>query len=107
MEKFLHYSKITSLVLPFVLVPFTIILLIAQESIPGNPFYPVKTGLESVILAAASVNPYTKALFTTNLADTRYTEAEKLLLAKGNTSGLHDFVTQVAEAQDNISKVSN
>src|SRR5437899_2086900 len=107
MEKFVRYLKTTLLVLPFVLVPFTLVVIIAEESSPGNSFYPVKLGLESAILAVASVNPYTKALFTTNLADTRYTEAEKLLLAKGNVSGLHDFVSQVDIAQQNIARVSN
>lgn len=107
MWKFVHYIKTILVSIPFALVPFTVVVIIAQGSNPGNPFYPVKLGLESVVLAAASMNPYTKALFATNLADTRYTEAESLLLFKGNTAGLHNFVSQVAIAQQNIANVSN
>lgn len=86
--------------------PLTALILISQNSIPGDGTYFIKRGLEDGILAAASVNPTTRAIFRTDLANRRFDEAEKLLLAQ-NTSGLNDFVDEVSSAKQEIEALDN
>lgn len=91
----------------FSLLPLTVLILISQNSIPGDLFYPVKRGLENVILAAASVNPATKVAFRTDLTERRFNEAAKMLLAKQDVSGLSDFIQEVETTQQAVDNLSN
>lgn len=90
----------------FALLPFTVLIFLSQDSIPGDLFYPVKRGLEGVILAAASVSPSTRAAFRTDLTTRRFDEAEELLLGS-STNGLQDFVTEIQAAQNEVSAISD
>lgn len=60
-----------------------------------------------MILAATSLNPTTGAYFHTNLSDRRYTEAESLLLAKNDISGLSSFIDEVSVTQLAITEISD
>lgn len=91
----------------FALAPLTVLIFLSQNSIPGDFFYPVKRGLEGVILAAASVSPSTRAAFRTDLTTRRFDEAEKLLLASSSVNGLKDFVTEIQAAQTEVSAISD
>lgn len=91
----------------FALLPFTVLIFLSQNSIPGDLFYPVKRGLESMVLAAASVSPSTRAAFRTDLTTRRFDEAEKLLLGASGTTGLKDFVTEIQAAQNEVSAISD
>lgn len=102
-KKILNYASWTSLVS---LAPIALVIFLSQNSQPGDFFYPLKRGLENVVLAAATVSPATKIAFRTDLTNTRYKEAEMLLLAK-DTSGLNDFVNEVYEAQSDLSRLKN
>ncbi len=90
-----------------VFAPITVLILLSQNSLPGDFFYPVKRGMEGAILAGASLNPTTKALFSSNLADTRFTEANKLLLTRADTGSLTDFVDEVASTQQQINALTD
>ena len=90
-----------------VLTPLTFIGVLSQNSIPGDFLYSIKRGYEGTALAFASLAPETKASYTTSLATVRFTEAEKLLLAKSDTQGLATLVEQVQTAQDNVAAVQN
>ncbi len=91
----------------FSLLPFTVLILLSQNSLPGDAFYPVKRGLESLVLAAASVNPSTKAAFRTNLTETRFNEAERLLLSRADAVGLSHFIKEIEETTTDVSALSN
>lgn len=99
-------SKASWIIL-FAFAPLTILVILSQYSYPGDFFYPVKRGMEGVLLAAASVNPTTKAFFHVDLADRRFSEAEKLLLARADTSGLTDLVTEIQNTKAAIQTVSD
>lgn len=94
-------------VLFLVLTPLTFVGILSQNSIPGDFLYSIKRGYEGTALAFASLAPETKASYTTSLATVRFTEAEKLLLAKSDTQGLATLVEQVQKAQDNVAAVQN
>lgn len=87
----------------FILTPLFFIALLSQNSLPGDFLYPVKRGIENSFLAAASVNPTRKAFIHTDLADRRFSEAEKLLLSQADTAPLNDLVTQVQSTEAAIS----
>lgn len=99
--------NIGSWIFLFALLPVTVLIFLSQDSIPGDLFYPVKRGMENVILAAASVNPATKAAFRTDLTATRFKEAQSLVLSKSNASGLSTFVDEVRTAQIEVASLAN
>ena len=86
----------------FILTPIFFIAFLSQNSNPGDLLYPVKRGVEGVIIAAASVNPTTKAFLHSDLADRRFSEAEKLLLSQADTAPLNDLVLQVQSVETAI-----
>lgn len=101
------YIDLTSWVLLFAMAPFTILVLLSQNTGPGDLFYPVKRGMENVILAGASVNPAVKVAFRTGLTEQRYKEAEKLLLVQADTQGLENLAQELASAEEELLKVSS
>lgn len=109
MGSFLNRSffSAATLIVPLLFAPFTALILLSQNTVPGNLLYPYKRGLEVMILAAASLNPATKAYFHAGLSDRRYTEAESLLLAKKDISGLTSFVDEVKVTETAIANVSD
>lgn len=102
-----QYLDISAWVIFFALLPVTVLILISQNTVPGDLFYPVKRGMENVVLVAASVSPSTRAAFRTDLTERRFNEAQKLLVTKADTKGYGDFVTEVRAAKKEISSLSN
>lgn len=101
------YFDITSWLLLFLFAPFTILILLSQNSIPGGVFYPVKRGLENIILVAASVSPTTRVAFRTDLTGRRFSEAQQLLVTRAETAAFSDFIVEVNSTQQDLSKLSN
>lgn len=99
--------NVTSWVIFFAFLPVTVLILVSQNTIPGDLFYPIKRGMENVVLAAATVNPATRVAFRTDLTERRFDEAEKLLLARNDTTGLEDFVQGVSLAEQEIAALEN
>lgn len=91
----------------FAFLPITVLILLSQNTIPGDLFYPIKRVMENVVLAAATVSPATRVAFRTDLTGRRFDEAEKLLLARKDVTGLSDFVEEVQTAQQEVSTLSN
>ncbi len=102
-----RYWSFTTLILPMLLAPFTVLILLSQNTVPGNLLYPYKRGLEFMILAAASLNPTTKAYFHADLSDRRYAEAESLILVNKDVSGLSSFVDEVKTTETAIQSISD
>lgn len=63
--------------------------------------------MEGIVLAAASASPATRVAFRTDLTERRFKEAEKLLLAKADTSALDSFITEVQSTQGEIDALSS
>lgn len=101
------FLNLASWALPFVLAPFTILLLLSQTSVPGDILYPYKRGTEIMILATASLHPTTRVAFRTDLTNRRFNEAEILLLARRDTEGLSDFVEEVLATQEEADAISD
>lgn len=101
------YLDLTAWVVLFALLPITVLILLSQNSIPGDLFYPAKRGMENIILAAYSVSPSSKTAFRTDLTQRRFSEAQQLLVSKADTTALMDFVTEVSSTQQELSTVSN
>lgn len=104
LRKFLN---LTSWIIFFTLLPITVLIFLSQNSVPGDFFYPIKRSMENVILAAASVNPATKAAFRTDLTEARFKEAQSLVISKSNASGLSTFVDEVRIAQIEVGNLTN
>lgn len=104
MSRFFHLG---SFVLIAIFTPLALLILLSQNAVPGDIFYPIKRLLERGILIAASAHPTTRATFHTNLADRRFKEAESLLLARGDTSVLPEFVLSVSLAEEEIAFIKN
>lgn len=98
--------NLTSWVLLFLFAPFTLLILLSQNSVPGDLFYPVKRGLEGIVLAAASASPATRVAFRTDLTERRFKEAEKLLLAKADATALGSFILEVQSTQEEVDALS-
>lgn len=101
------FFNLTSWILLFLFAPFTLLILLSQNTVPGDLFYPVKRGLESVVLAAASASPATRVAFKTDLTERRFKEAEKLLLAKADATALDSFILEVQSTQEEVDALSN
>lgn len=91
----------------FLLAPFTVFVLISQNAVPGDAFYPLKRRLEDVVLVAAAAHPATRVAFRTNLTKRRFSEAETLLLARLDTEGLSNFVEEVQAARNEAEAISD
>lgn len=91
----------------FALAPFAFLFFLSQNALPGDLFYPAKRGMEDVLLAAASLNPATKASFHVDLASKRYSEAEKLLLARADAAGLSDFVAEIEDSTEALDAIDS
>lgn len=94
-------------VMLFALLPITVLIFLSQDSVPGDLFYPVKRGMENVILAVASVNPATRAAFRTDLTETRFKEAQSLVISKANASGLASFTQDVQAVQFEVASLTD
>ena len=86
-------------------VPTTLIL-ISWNAIPGDGLYPLKSGLENIVMAAVSgtsLAPKVSMKFT----DRRIGEATKLLDQKGSTVGYDLLVANARQTQNYIVEKNN
>lgn len=102
-----RYLDLSSWVILFTLLPFTVLILLSQNTVPGDLFYPVKRGLENIILAGSSISPATKVAFRTDLTERRFKEAEQLLVLQADTRPLSALVGEVQVAQEELFKLSS
>lgn len=96
------------LVLMILLFPPTALALISNNAVPGDVMYPVKRGLERGILAVVSINPNTKALFTVERSNRRFTEAIVLISSSKNEEAadtLDELVKYTKDAAKDVKSV--
>lgn len=101
------YLDLSSWIILFALLPFSVLAFLSQNTVPGDLFYPVKRGLENVILVASSVHPATKVAFRTDLTERRFKEAEQLLVLQGQTTALTEFVSDVQIVEEELLNLSS
>lgn len=102
-----RFFDLSSWIVLFALLPFSVLAFLSQGAVPGDLFYPVKRGLENVVLTASAFHPSTQVAFRTNLTERRFQEAEQLLLSQGQTVALTDFVGHVQTVEEEIIKLSS
>lgn len=90
-----------------VLTPLTFTGVLSQNAIPGDILYPVKKSFENVALTAFAFFPETKANYTIQIAENRYDEAQKLILAKSDSQGLDTLIAQVQSATQTVDVLKN
>lgn len=97
------------IVLMIVLLLPTGLVFASQNAVPGDMTYPVKRGLENVIVTAASLHPSTRAFFKTDMAGRRYKEAVALIRRGdvGSAQSLQELVLQTESAALDISQISD
>ncbi len=96
------------LILVIVLFPPAALAFVSQNAIPGDKIYPIKRGLEDVILKMASVNPNTQAWFSVNVSNRRFDESKALLLqGKDAEMSLNDLVTSTNIAASEINNLDS
>lgn len=106
-EKIKHFVNIASIILAIVLSPLTVLILLSQNSIPGNFLYAYKRGLENTIVAVASVHPATRVAFRTGLTERRFDEAQTLLSSTQDINGLQEFVREVAATNKELESIAD
>ncbi len=101
-------SKVLIVFMIAMLFP-TGLVLASQDAVPGDRTYPVKRGLENVIVTLASVHPTTRAFFKADLSKRRYKEAVALVKRDDiqSQTSLAELVTQTEAAVDEIDKISD
>ncbi len=106
----LKVVSIITIILFFILLPPAVLAFASQDSLPGEALYPVKRGLEGGILAIASLNPSTKAWFSLDYTNRRFSEATKLINkgeGKKAKSSLNDLVIQTNQVAAEIQIVQD
>lgn len=97
-------------ILFFILLPPAILAFASQDALPGDRLYPFKRGLESGILTIASLHPTSKAWFSLDYTDRRFTEAKRLInrgVALEIKNSLNDLVMQTSQVATEIQTIEN
>lgn len=101
-------SKALLVLIVALLLP-TGLVFASQDAVPGDQTYPVKRGLENVIVRLAALHPSTRAFFKTDMANRRYKEAVTLIRRgdQASSESLVELVTQTQAAAEDISQISD
>lgn len=107
-----------SLFILFLFMPATVLGYFSENSLPGQPLYPVKRGIEAVVLAVESVSPSAKSSYYQTLAQRRVSETSTLIaqaassgdftnFAQTDGSSLNEIVFSIQQAQQSIQQISD
>jgi hypothetical protein len=94
------WEKIATTISIFVillLVPTTVLGYYSETSLPGQPLYTMKRGIESLVLLIETFSPYKKSLYYQTLATKRVNETVTVV-AQAAASG--DFNSSDAAVSD-------
>lgn len=92
------------------LVPLATLGFLSEQSIPGNPLYPVKRTIENIVTGFESFNKNALALYQVSLVAQRFSETKKLASDNSialNTAQVQDFIAQINSARDTINTVTD
>jgi len=99
------FSNITWGLLAFLIVP-TIIVVIAQNSVPGDGLYTIKLRMENAVLALVKVFNQ-QAGFQIDYTQRRYQEAIKVLASRYGVQSMDALFEQVVSTEESIKNVQN
>ena len=95
-------------ILAIILFAPTTLVLASQNAVQGDVAYPVKRGMENVIIAIASLHPKTKAMFHLDLSKRRFKEVASLVeKGKSAKDTLAELVSQTDTAAEAASDFQN
>jgi hypothetical protein len=101
----IFFSEITWIIMAFLMVP-TVLIILAQNSVPGDSTYVIKTGLESASLAIVKI--FNKqAGFQIDYTERRYQEAMQVLASKYGAKSMDALFEQIVSTEDSIKGVDN
>ncbi len=92
------------------LVPLATLGFMSENSIPGNPLYPMKRAIENIVTSFDGFDKNALALYTVSLVAQRFSETKKLASENSialNTSQVQDFISQINSARETINAVTN
>lgn len=100
---------ILSIIFAILFFPPATLALISNNAVPGDATYPIKRGLEEVILKIASVTPQSKTWFSIQRSDRRFEESKILLIAGKTQSSdsLEELVAQTQLVAEEISQIQD
>lgn len=98
----LRIFELSTWVLLFFVIPAGVFGYFAEISNPGDGLYPVKRGIEAVVMRLESINNAAGAFYEIELASIRFKEASHVAIANNNTQALTDFNQQVIVAENAI-----
>ncbi len=107
MVEFRRVAEVATWVGLFLLIPSTALGYFAEGSLPGQPLYSLKRGIEHITLTAQSFNSDAKALYEVELANQRLSESTKLLASNEPVYNFDDVYAQIAAARISISTISD
>ncbi len=84
----------------------TIVVFIAQNSVPGDMTYPVKTGFENVLVKAYSAVGQEGA-YQIKLTETRLTETQKVIATSHASQSISNLSNQISQTAKTITSTSN
>ncbi len=82
----------------------TVMIIASWNSLPGDPLYGIKLGLEQALLVLVSPSFGTQGNLSVKYTEQRFSEAKRLLADKGSVEGLQYVDKQVTTTRDIIQK---
>lgn len=90
-----------------VFVALTIMIIASWNSLPGDPLYGVKLGLEQALFVLVSPSYAAQGDLSVKYTQRRFSEAKRLLEDKGSVEGLRYLDKQITTTRDIIEKGSD
>lgn len=104
MRQFLNYLTWGFLVL---FAAPTVMVIASWNSLPGDPLYGFKLGMEQMLLVLVSPSYATQGTLSVKYTERRFSDAKRLLADKGSVEGLAYLDKQVVNTKNIIEKASD
>src|SRR5882762_853531 len=92
------------------LIPFSGLGILSENSLPGQPLYSYKRGIEQIVLGFQAFNKNAQAVYRIALVDRRFSETETLLTDNAlefDVSRINDLTSQIAVTRDAINSLTD
>ncbi|MCL5675812.1 MAG: hypothetical protein M1120_01655 [Patescibacteria group bacterium] len=99
-------SNVSWIILLVLAIP-SFLVLASWNSLPGDFMYPVKRGMEDLLLAAVSSSQDLTAKLSVQYSERRFVEATSLIAEKHSVVGLSYFEQQVQATQEKIQNTTD
>jgi len=103
LNKIINFTTWTTFIIGFFL---TTSVAIAQNSVPGNPTYAVKTGFEKIVLAGYRLL-HKDTDYQIDLTKLRFKESQQVLKSAQGEASLKNLNLQILSTQENIHNIQD